>query len=273
MLLFVLHCSKGSDVTLLHTCAKQSNVPLQIPLRLLSLGANPNAQSPVKISMFSSGCMSFQPALKRMDVLASAVKHRATQTQLALLTCPEVQLVSEDAQVAWYLCGCYEDQELACAWPTQHENQAAGKKQSLWWTDMLDAAFRYIFLAREYYVQLASGEVVMGLNPSIKHVTTREWSFSALHCFGCDSLLDFIEEYLGTLPPEVLQLVYALMVDSFDSAVDYAHGRRGGEELDAAEMAKEIMGCVGVSSATMNACCCIAENFPRLTADRHASLT
>jgi hypothetical protein len=212
---------QGSDVTLLHTCAKQPNVPPQIPLRLLALGADPNALSIVQRSNRVS-----ESVPEQLNVLESAIYHRSAQTQLALFTCSRLQLVRRRAQVNWFVSGCYEGQELAGAWPTQRENQAAGEKH--WWRDYLDAAFRYIFLVREHYVQLASGHATMCIPSSSEQATTREWANNAS---GHSSLLAFVEEWLGILHPNVLMLVHLLLTEGAGAAADYAHGRRAAQPL------------------------------------------
>jgi len=231
-----------SDVTLLHACAKQPNVPLSIPLRLLSLCANPNVVSVVRLS--KARCK--RPALKHMDVLASAIYHRAWETQIALLTCPQLQFFHCDVQLQWFEDGYADGQEIAGVWPTQQENQAEGERQSEWWSDMLDAAFRYVFLAREYYVQLASC-LVLPNDPQSDLATMHEWGGKAGNSIGAKSLLAFVEEKLAALEPRVLNVVLLLVTASFDAAKDYAYERRAGEALSAAEMAKAILERVKVS--------------------------
>jgi hypothetical protein len=226
----VLRCSKDGDLTLLHACAKVETMPAQISLRLLALGANPNALSVVRLSDARSAA---GPMFKRMDVLASAIYHRAWKTQLALLTCSRLQFLNRGADVQWYEDGHSDEQEVAGAWPTQQENQAAGEKQSMWWSDMLDAAFRYIFLAREYHLQLASGLTLLRMK--------------AATSIGSQSLLAFVESKLTQLQPDVLMLAYMLATKSFDDAKDYAHGRSAGKELSNAVMAKAILKRVKVS--------------------------
>jgi hypothetical protein len=198
-------------------------------------------------------------------VLDSAIYHRAMQTQIALLTCPKLQLIHPHAQVEWYAGGYADGQEYAGVWPTQQENQMSGEKQSLWWRDNLDAAFRYIFLAREYFVQLASGHVVMRIPTSSLEATTRQWRFQAVCSnFGYNTLLSFVKSSLSAVQPDVLQLVYLLMTKSFAVATDYAHGRRAAQRFSAAEMAKAILQRVKVSAASVSACCCAAGEHSEL---------
>jgi hypothetical protein len=117
---------QGSDVTLLHACAKHPNVPFSIPLRLLSLGADPNALCALSISVWHPGRCYFGPTLQKLSVLASAVRHRAAQTQLALLTCPRLVVIAEKDDLPWYKDGySWDGKELAAVWPMQQENQAA----------------------------------------------------------------------------------------------------------------------------------------------------
>jgi hypothetical protein len=224
-----------SELSLLYVCAQSPNVPLQIPLCLLTLGE-------LDMTLVSCG-----PQAKRMDRLASAVYHRAAQTQIALITCTRLQLAGKGVQVQWYEDGYAEGREVAGAWPTQRENQAAGQKQSLWWRDSLDAAFRYIFLAREYYVQLASGQVSAarnGVRNSYGSATTRKWENSII---GHKSLLHFVECKLAAVQPRMLMLVYLLMTKGMDAAKEYAYGRRAGKQPSCAKMAKAILKRVKVS--------------------------
>jgi len=223
-------------VTLLHACASQPNVPLEIPLRLLELGANPQALSYVHRNYGQGGVASQQ-----LSVLASAIYHRSAQTQLALLACARLVLLSSADESLWFEDGHSSGYEQAAVWPSQRENQAAGTKQSLWWRDSLDAAFRFIFLAREYFVQLASGHVVMRLHPSCEQATTRQWSRDAVDNSGYSSLLSFVEEKLRAMQPDLLLLVYLLVTEGTDAATDYAHGRRKADRPSSADMAEGIM--------------------------------
>jgi hypothetical protein len=223
-------------MTLLHACASQPNVPLEIPLRLLELGADPQALSYVHRNYGQDGLASQQ-----LSVLASAIYHRSAQTQLALLTCSRLVLLSSSDESPWCEDGYCSGYEQPAVWPSQRENQAAGTKQSLWWRDNLDAAFRFIFLAREYFVQLASGHVVMRLYPSSEQATTRQWSRDAVDNFDHNTLLSFVEEKLSTMQPDLLFLVYLLVTEGTDAATDYAHGRHADDKPSSADMAEGIV--------------------------------
>jgi hypothetical protein len=249
---------QGSDVTLLHACAKQPKVPPKIPLRLLSLGADPNALSELSVSAWSRERSCILPTLQKLSVLASAVRHRAVQTQLALLTCHRLVLVAEEDAMPWFQGGFSYGSEHAGVWPTQRDNHAAGEKQSLWWRDNLDDAFRFMFLAREYFLQLTSGHVLM--RPKTSHhaqATLREWSTLAATNFGYHSLLSFVEEWLASIQPEVLQLVYLLVTEGTDAATEYAHGRYAGEKRSNEEMAGALLNVVEVRThcPPLRACC------------------
>jgi hypothetical protein len=237
----------------LHACATQSDVPFQVPLRLLALGADPNELSVVQRASITGGLLS-----EPLSVLASAVYHRSATTQIALLTCSRVTLHNAGANTQWYFDGYFAHcSEYQAAWPTREENHMTGKKQSMWWRDNLDAAFRYILLAREYYVQLASGYAMTRSDPASQAITTREWNKKAADVFECNtSLLALVGDQLGQLHPNVLKLVSLLLTEGVDAATEYAYDkRRPVEQLNGVFLAKEILQSVKVRRQTTNARC------------------